>query len=1149
MTERPKSAATRPKTQISSIGHYDLDKNIGEGNFAKVRLAKHTITGQQVAIKIIDKAKLDKATSKKLFREVRIMRLLNHKNIVKLYEVIDTPDELFLVMEYVSGGEIFDYLVAHGRMKEKEARKHFRQIIGAVAHCHQLHIIHRDLKAENLLLDENMNVKIADFGFSNQFSPGQKLNTWCGSPPYAAPELFQGKEYSGPEVDIWSLGVVLYVLVCGSLPFDGSNLAKLRARLIKKMLVIDPAKRATVEQILQDKWYSEGFENEPPQQIGIAATSISPELHQKVLDELEELGLEKAAVQKSLNEGLYDSLTATYYLIADRRLNNASSPSKSATPTAKPQKPNRQTDLEMLNEEENDEKPGAEKPQEKAAAPAPITTQSTAPPPPSSAPPTKVVAGRRRAATSTNAAASPISQEKLDANTVNSPEQLGPSDLPPARGGKVPLAGKKNIGVEFKDVPAQQTAANPPEVPAALPPIPVVRARAHTMATEKRDDEEQTIPIDQFKAHLKDSNEPRTARFTFSVSTTSTKEPEAVFNIVTKVVKDAGAQCQTTGMVAKCKLNDIEFEIEVCKLPNLQVVGLRCKRLAGGAWDYKEMDQISRIANTNKIIFVDFLIFVTSVCKCTEIYFCLSLSADVLFACEIGPTDFDKMSSYTRQEVATHSSDKSAWIIIDSIVYDITKFASLHPGGELLILEHAGKDATEIFYAFHRQDVLQKYKRLQIGSITNEKQQIIQNTPGSISQVPYAEPSSLQGFHSPYFNESHKKFRQAVRHFVQTEILPEAASFDDAGKVASKEMFKKMGEFGLLATRMGPGPHLKAFKLPGGVKPEEFDYFHEQIAHEEVCTLGYPGYQDSLGTGMVIGLPPVMNFARKEVRDKVVREVLTGQKTISLAISEPNAGSDVAAIATTAVKTPDGKHYIVNGVKKWITNGSFSDYFSTAVLTGKGHGGISMLLIERTEGVETKGIKTSYSSSAGTAYIIFENVKVPVENLLGKEGGGFLFNFNHERWFIVAGMVAASRKIVEECFKWANQRKVFGKSLLEQPVIRNKLAHMVSQVESTNNWLENITYQMTKMSYKEAAIKLGGPIALLKLLSTRVAHNVADESCQIFGGRGITKTGMGRYVEGFQRTYKFGAILGGSEEIMADLGIRQAMRNFPDARL
>lgn len=138
----------------------------------------------------------------------------------------------------------------------------------------------------------------------------------------------------------------------------------------------------------------------------------------------------------------------------------------------------------------------------------------------------------------------------------------------------------------------------------------------------------------------------------------------------------------------------------------------------------------------------------------------------------------------------------------------------------------------------------------------------------------------------------------------------------------------------------------------------------------------------------------------------------------------------------TAVKTPDGKHFIVNGVKKWITNGHHCDYFATAVKTGTGAAGISMLLIERSEGLETKPIKTSYSSCAGTAYIVYENVKVPVENLLGKEGGGFqviMYNFNHERWLIIAAIISATRKVTEECFKWANQRQVFGKSLLEQP--------------------------------------------------------------------------------------------------------------------
>jgi len=280
-----------------------------------------------------------------------------------------------------------------------------------------------------------------------------------------------------------------------------------------------------------------------------------------------------------------------------------------------------------------------------------------------------------------------------------------------------------------------------------------------------------------------------------------------------------------------------------------------------------------------------------------------------------------------------------------------------------------------------------------------------------------------------------------------------------------------------------------------------------------------------------------------------VKEVLAGEKTICLAISEPFAGSDVANIKATAVKTPDGKHYIVNGVKKWITNGTYCDYFTTAVRTGAaGVGGVSLLLIERGPGLETELIPTSYGGAAGTAYITMEDVKVPVENLLGEEHQGFkciMANFNHERWLIIAGVIRATRLVVEESFKWAHQRQVFGKSLLQQPVIREKLAHMIAQVESVHNWLENITYQMTKMSYQEQVRHLAGPIALLKLQCTRVAYSVSDHACQIFGGRAITRNGMGQIVERFQRALKFGAILGGSEEIMADLGVRQAMKYFP----
>ncbi|KAI7847680.1 acyl-CoA dehydrogenase/oxidase [Circinella umbellata] len=509
-----------------------------------------------------------------------------------------------------------------------------------------------------------------------------------------------------------------------------------------------------------------------------------------------------------------------------------------------------------------------------------------------------------------------------------------------------------------------------------------------------------------------------------------------------------------------------------------------------------------------------------------------------------------ELKVYTRAEVAKHTSEDDCWIIIDSEVYDVTTFADMHPGGAQLLIEYGGKDVTDDFYGLHRQEVIVKYApRLKIGTIENESPKIAIPKPGDLSKVPYAEPSYWMGFKSPYFNESHTKFRQALRE-LYADVKPEALISEELNKAPTLELYKFLGEEGVLASQIGPGPWLKGLKLPGGIKPENFDYFHEMIAHEETARVGTPGFVDGISSGYSIGLPPVFNFGPPHLKERVVPEVLLGRKRICLAITEPYTGSDVAKIRTTAKLTPDGKHFIVNGVKKWITNGTFSDYFSVAVRTEKG---ITMLFIERQEGLETKGIKTSYSSAAGTSYITFENVKVPVENILGKEGQGFqviMYNFNHERWYICCSIIASTRMIIEECMKWANQRKVFGKRLIDQPVIRAKIGAMISSLEPVQNWLENITYQMCNMPYLEQSQKLAGPIALLKYQATRVAHNVSDDACQIFGGRGITKTGMGRSIESFQRTYKFAAILGGSEEIMSDLGVRQAMKYFPkNARL
>ncbi|XP_078147730.1 serine/threonine-protein kinase MARK2 isoform X7 [Centroberyx gerrardi] len=332
------SVATTTTDDQPHIGNYRLLKTIGKGNFAKVKLARHVLTGKEVAVKIIDKTQLNSSSLQKLFREVRIMKLLNHPNIVKLFEVIETEKTLYLVMEYASGGEVFDYLVAHGRMKEKEARAKFRQIVSAVQYCHQKCIVHRDLKAENLLLDADMNIKIADFGFSNEFTLGNKLDTFCGSPPYAAPELFQGKKYDGPEVDVWSLGVILYTLVSGSLPFDGQNLKELRERvlrgkyripfymstdcenLLKKFLILNPSKRGSLEQIMRDRWMNVGHEEEELKPY------IEPQPDYKdpkrtdlflcvYADIMLQMGFSQEEIQDSLVNQKYNDVMATYLLL------------------------------------------------------------------------------------------------------------------------------------------------------------------------------------------------------------------------------------------------------------------------------------------------------------------------------------------------------------------------------------------------------------------------------------------------------------------------------------------------------------------------------------------------------------------------------------------------------------------------------------------------------------------------------------------------------------------------------------------------------------------------------------------------------------------------------------------------------------------
>lgn len=377
--------------------------------------------------------------------------------------------------------------------------------------------------------------------------------------------------------------------------------------------------------------------------------------------------------------------------------------------------------------------------------------------------------------------------------------------------------------------------------------------------------------------------------------------------------------------------------------------------------------------------------------------------------------------------------------------------------------------------------------------------------------------------------------------------MPYVTEWEEA-RLVPPEIYKQMGERGYLAGLMGthyPKEYVK--NSVAAVSPEKWDLFHELTITDELSRAGSGGLVWNLIGGFGIGMPPVMKYAKKELRDRIAPGILQGDKRICLAITEPDAGSDVANLTCEAKLSEDGKHYIVNGEKKWITNGIWSEYFTTAVRTGKpGMNGVSVLLIERSAGgVSTRKMDCQGVWSSGTTYITFEDVKVPVENLIGKENQGFrviMTNFNHERIGIIIQCIRFARVCYEESMKYAHKRKTFGKRLIDHPVIRLKLAHMARQIEASWSWLENMIYQCQKMGEMEAMLKLGGAIAGLKAQSTTTFEFCAREASQIFGGLSYSRGGQGAKVERLYRDVRAYAIPGGSEEIMLDLSIRQALK-------
>lgn len=312
-----------------------LGKTIGEGTFGKVKLGTHILTGERVAVKVLEKERIvEVADVERVAREVHILKLIRHPHIVQLYEIIETRRQLYLIMEYASGGELFDYIVASGRVQEPEACRFFHQIVAGVEKVHAMNIVHRDLKPENLLLDEHRNIKIVDFGLSNVYRDGQLLKTACGSPCYAAPEMIAGHSYVPSLCDLWSCGVILFALVCGYLPFEDQNTATLYKKilaadyraprfiseavkdLITGLLTTDPTRRIMIPAIRAHPWYRQIPES------SVKPIELAPEqsnLEEDVLRELDAFGFPRDYAVRCLEVNKHNHVTTTYYLLAEKR--------------------------------------------------------------------------------------------------------------------------------------------------------------------------------------------------------------------------------------------------------------------------------------------------------------------------------------------------------------------------------------------------------------------------------------------------------------------------------------------------------------------------------------------------------------------------------------------------------------------------------------------------------------------------------------------------------------------------------------------------------------------------------------------------------------------------------------------------------------
>ena len=434
-----------------------------------------------------------------------------------------------------------------------------------------------------------------------------------------------------------------------------------------------------------------------------------------------------------------------------------------------------------------------------------------------------------------------------------------------------------------------------------------------------------------------------------------------------------------------------------------------------------------------------------------------------------------------------------------------------------------------------------QYQRLRIGRLAveemapKEQKQLLKRKV-EVKWLPFPDPYWMdvrQTFKSPNFKPKHSAFANKIRKIFAEEVAPQAAMWDETGKFPHREVAKKLYDLGVYSS-CWPEKY-------GGTPPEGgWDYYMDFMLQYELVRVGSGGVSASLFGSIGIGLPPVLQHGSDDLKQRIAVPVIKAEKHIALLITEPWAGSDVARIRCSAVD--NGDHWVVSGEKKFITGGMTADFFTTAVRTdptAKGMAGISLLVIPAdAEGVERKRMKTQGWWASSTAYITFDNVKVPKANCIGQPGKGFLYvmeNFAHERFTMICGIVSACHAIIGLCTVHARNRHTFNQRLVDSQVIRAKLAQMVMRTEACFALTESLTHMLAQ---GVPQIDIAPRITLAKTVATQTLEFVAREASQIFGGYSYQRGGAGEAIERVYRDVRVNAIAGGSEEIMMDFAMR-----------